>query len=472
MIADPLAAPVVSHSDPAPEFKLYRPVERPLPNGFVARGVELDLHEGQVETWYSTARITAMIAGSQSGKTTFGPWWLYREIAARGPGDYIAATATYDLFKLKMLPSMLDVFVNVLKVAKYWAGDGILELCEYEWSADDQIWRPIPGRFLATRSDDPMWARIIMRSASSPGGLESATAKGAWLDEAGQDEFSLQAWEAVLRRLSIYRGRVLITTTPYNQGWLKQQVYDRWKAGDRDIQVVQFASIVNPAFPVEEFEDRREKMADWKFRMFYLGQFERPEGLIYLSFIAALRADGGHLVKPFPIPTSWPRFVGIDPGPNNTALVWLARDPATDVLYLYRESLEGDKSTREHAEGARRTAREHGENVVTWFIGQKAEKQYRLDWQDAGVYDVAEPPVHAVENGIDAVIERLKTHRLFIFDTCRLTCDQFGSYRRKLNELDEPTEQILNKERYHLLDALRYAAVGIKGWREHGGVWL
>ena len=28
------------------------------------------------------------------------------------------------------------------------------------------------------------------------GGLESATAKGAWLDECGQDDFDLAAWEA------------------------------------------------------------------------------------------------------------------------------------------------------------------------------------------------------------------------------------------------------------------------------------
>jgi len=265
---------------------------------------------------------------------------------------------------------------------------------------------------------------------------------------------------------------VLITTTPYNQGWLKQQVYDRWKAGDRSVQVVQFASIVNPAFPVEEFEDRREKMADWKFRMFYLGQFERPEGLIYSAFIDQPRSEGGHLVKPFPIPQDWPRFVGVDPGANNTALVWLAQDPATKVLYLYRESLEGNKSTREHASDALRLARDGGENVLAWFLGQKSEKQYRLDWQDAGVYDVSEPPVHEVENGIDAVIELLKTWRLFVFDSCHQILDQFGTYRRKLDDMDEPTATILNKEKYHLLDALRYAAVGISHWRETGGIFV
>ena len=38
---------------------------------------------------------------------------------------------------------------------------------------------------------------------------------------------SVQSWEAVLRRLALYQGRVLGGTTLYNLGWLKQQIYDR-----------------------------------------------------------------------------------------------------------------------------------------------------------------------------------------------------------------------------------------------------
>src|SRR5258708_8993971 len=56
----------------------------------------LNLHAGQGRAWDSARRIIAMIAGSQGGKTSFGPWWLYREIQRHGAGDYIAATATYD----------------------------------------------------------------------------------------------------------------------------------------------------------------------------------------------------------------------------------------------------------------------------------------------------------------------------------------------------------------------------------------
>ena len=440
---------------------LYRVVETVDGRGQPVRGVELGLHPGQSAAWDADERIVAMIAGTQSGKTSFGPWWLLREVTRRGPGDYLAVTATFDLFKLKMLPALLEVFEGVLGIGRLWAGTGVIELCEHVWDEHSGSWAPLPGQFRATRASDPMWGRVIMRSAASEGGLESATALAAWLDEAGQDGFGLGAWEAVLRRLSLSRGRVLITTTPYNLGWLKQRVYDPWRAGERGIRVVQFASALNPRFPREEYEERKATLDGWKFRMFYEGQFERPAGLIYSMFVDAYREQGGHKVRPFTLPGRWPRWVGVDPGGANYAKVWLAQDPETGRLYLYRESLEGGKSTAEHAREADALARRLGENVVLYFVGQKAEEQARLDWAAAGVANVTEPPVSDVESGIDAVIELLKTHRLYIFDTCTGVLDELGRYRRKLDEHGQPTDEIEDKAGFHRLDALRYAAVGL-----------
>ena len=56
--------------------------------------LRLNLHPGQTKIWDSERRFVFIIAGTQSGKTTFGPWWLKREIDKRGPGDYLAVTAT------------------------------------------------------------------------------------------------------------------------------------------------------------------------------------------------------------------------------------------------------------------------------------------------------------------------------------------------------------------------------------------
>lgn len=409
--------------------------------------MSLSLHPGQTRVWDSDRRFVFMLAGTQGGKTSFGPWWLYREIygfgdkPGRGAGDYLAVTSTFDLFKLKMLPALLDVFVRILGIGRWWAGDRVIEL------------RPPDGDFAARRSDDPMWGRIILRSATAESGLESATAKAAWLDEVGQDDFTLEAWQAVLRRLSLAQGRVLGTTTLYNTGWLKSEVYDPWRDGDPDFDVVQFASVLNPAFPEREFERARIHLPDWRFAMFYKGEFARPAGLIYGDFTDAM------LVDPFHIPLDWRRIVGVDFGGANTATVWLAEDPKTGIWYAYRESLEGGLSSAEHAEKVRAGL----EAVYEYRVlgGAPSETQHRMDWR-AGGLPVDRPEVSDLEAGIGRVIGLIRADRFRVFRPLKGLRDELGSYRRKLDDAGLPTENIVDKRTFHRLDALRYAVTAIE----------
>jgi hypothetical protein len=394
----------------------------------------LYLHPGQSKAWDCERRFVFVVAGTQGGKTSFGPWWLWREIKRQGAGDYLAVTATYDLFKLKMLPEMRRVFCELLPGWTFSASDRVIV------SKDGET-------------------RIILRSANAPGGLESATAKAAWLDECGQDDFRLESWEAVQRRLSLSRGRVLGTTTPYNLGWLKSEIYDRWRAGNKDYQVVQFKSIQNPRFPLEEYERAKASLPKWKFEMFYNGEFSRPAGLIYEDFVDEYREAGGHLVKPFVLPKHWPRYVGIDFGAVHTALIWIAKDPDKEIYYVYRSTLDGNKTTNEHAAAALTLAK--NENVVRWTGGARSETQQRMDWNAAHV-PVQQSPIIDVEAGIDRVIALFKGKRLFVFDTERGLIEELNTYSRELDDAGQPTEKIRNKETFHRLDGLRYDASALE----------
>jgi hypothetical protein len=353
-------------------------------------------------------------------------------------------TSSFDLFRMKMLPLLRETFEHVLKIGRYWPSDRVLEVCD-----------PDTGQFLAKRSSDPMWARIILRSAAAGQGLEAATAKAAWLDECGQDEFTVETWEAVLRRLSLAQGRVLGTTTLYNMGWLKTQVYDQWQDGDPDYAWVEFQSAINPAFPAEEMERARRSMPPWRFAMQYEGRFSRPAGLIYDCFNPDV-----HAVEPFPVPTEWAHYVGMDYGAVNTALLWLAYDRSANRYFVYDESLEGGMSTPQHAARAREKA--DGRKVLSWWGGAGSEDQQRMDWQASGVR-VEEPPVKDVEAGIERVYRLIKEDRLFVFKSCTGLLDELGSYRRKLDSSGQPTEVIEDKRKYHRLDALRYFAAGVVG---------
>lgn len=417
----------------------------------------LNLHRGQAQAWQSQRRFIAVLAGTQGGKTSYGPWWLYKEIygwdaqPGLGAGDYLAVTASYDLFKLKMLPELKAVFVDLLGMARYWAGDKVLELKN-----------PETGEFEASRSDDPMWGRIILRSAAADGGLESSTAKAAWIDEAGMDEFTVEIWEAVQRRLSLNQGRVLFTTTVYNLGWLKTEIYDSWVDGDRDIEIVQFASTMNPAFPKAEYERQKKKMPTWRFEMFYDGKFTKPAGLIYHDF------EDTMLVDPFSIPNEWRRVVGVDFGGANTSFLWLAEDPKTAIWYAYDSTLDGYKTTNEHADEAKSKAA--GLEQVIAVGGAPSEIQPRADFGAAGFHIFA-PTVKDVESGIDRVTSLIKTGHFRLFRTLTGVRDELGTYRRKLDTTGEATETIMDKRTFHRLDCLRYAATYINsgaGWLVHG----
>lgn len=374
--------------------------------------------------------------------TSFGPLWLFNEIQRCGEGDYLAITATYPLLKLKMLPEFLKLFRDTLNMGT--------------WGASDKVFTSHDGK-----------TRVIFGSAQNSESLESATAKAAWLDECGQDQFKIDSWEAVQRRLSLHRGRALGTTTPYNLGWIKQQVVDKFRAGSEEHDVIQFDSIANPAFPKEEFKRAERELPRWKFLMFYRGILSQPEGMIYSSFKDEYREQGGHLVKPFDIPNRWPRYVGVDFGAINTARITLAKNPDTKEYYIYAENLEGDKTTKAHV----KSALEHIErtNIISWHGGSGSEKQYRMDWAAEGI-DVRGPSITDVESGILRVIAGFKTNQLFVFDNLAGVRDELGTYGRVMDANGTPTEKIKDKETYHRLDALRYVFQTIFKLADHRDV--
>jgi hypothetical protein len=247
---------------------------------------------------------------------------------------------------------------------------------------------------------------------------------------------------------------VLGTTTPYNLGWLKTEVYDRWTADDTDYDVIQFASIVNPIFPKAEFERAKRTMQDWLFQMFYEGKLVRPGHLIY----GCLKDE--MIIAPFAIPPDWRRIIGVDFGGANQALVWIAENPQSGEWIVYDESVEGGESTREHVRRAK--AKLTGITRYSFVGGASSEGQERRDWSMEGI-TIMEPSASSVEVGISRVTELIKSDKLRVFKTCTGILDEFGSYKRVIDKAGNVTDEISSKRMYHRLDALRYATFGMTG---------
>lgn len=417
---------------------LYQLIPHPIQAG--QQKLRLNLHAGQIKAYTSEARFVLVLAGTQSGKTCMAPHWLFREIQRKGPGDYIVATPSYKLLALKALPEFLKLFAGTLRVGDWKASQNRFT---FHRRGLESLWPNPPAE---------AEVNVIFGHAADPDSLESATAKAAWLDEAGQRAFKFGSWEAILRRLSISQGRILITTTPYTLGWLKTEVHDRAKAGDPKYAVVNFRSTMNPTFPLEEYERARDTMPGWRFRMMYDGQFEHPAGMIYDCW-----DDAMHIVPSDYAPDpQWERFVGLDFGGVNTAAVFLARIPNTDRFIAYDEYHAGSRTAAEHAAEILKRVPGHPLKCIG---GANSEDQWRLEFTRAGL-PVIPPDQFDVEVGITRVYALLKQNRLIVRRNCSRLIDQLTSYSREVDDLGNPTEKIEDKETYHLADAIRYAG----GW--------
>jgi hypothetical protein len=305
--------------------------------------------------------------------------------------------------------------------------------------------------------------RIVFGYAENPDSLEAITAKAALLDECGQKSFKLQSFEALRRRISLNKGRALLTSTPYtNLHWLKTEVYDKFlrrgtdreERDDSEFDVVSFESIMNPAFPMEEWEREQRIMPKWKFDLFYRGKFTMPAGAIYDCFDRAV-----HVCKPFAINPHWPTYVGVDFGGANTAAIFFSENPADGKMYAFREyhpNSGGDGSAQvpisEHARRLLAIIPSHNKYVVG---GAKSEQQWRTEFTQCGLH-ILTPDQPDVEVGLTRVYEALKTGRITFFDTCPRTIDSMMSYSRKIDDLGNVTDDIDDKAKFHLPDAVRY----------------
>lgn len=388
--------------------------------------------------------------------TSFGPWWMYKQVLKYGSADYLAVTSSFELFKLKMGPMLRETFITILGIGRWWAGDRLIELAN-----------PATKKF----GVGAPWGRIILRSAVNKSGLESATAAAAWLDEAGQNEFSLDVWDAVIRRLSLYQGPVLVTTTIYNLGWLKYYIYDPWVKGEwPNMEIIQFPSTMNPGFGQDEFEQRKRKMQSHRFAMQYEGRFTDIPGQIY-------HLPPAQRITPFKPGDRWPRSCGVDFGAVNTATLWIAYDEhgaagyGREVYFIYRAVVKGGKTTHDHAKAMQ--AEYDFPWLVAAFGGSPSEEQQRRDWMFEGV-PMSRPPVWDVEAGIDRVTYAIREQRLYVMDDptdagLQQVIWEFDNYRRETNEYGEVMERIEGKAAFHLMDALRYVMSGVIYYGENEG---
>jgi hypothetical protein len=431
-------------------------------------------HSGQRELWEATERTLIALCGTQGGKTAMLPWWLLREtqrcvnFLLDNPlgRNAIFAGPSLGLLRAQAIPALKRVWIDELNLARW-------------------VETPKP-RLVLTRKGAlrllglPMKVTIHCAYTSDPNNLESMTADAAVWDEAGQVDNKETALEAIRRRLlvasSCGHGRLLIGTTPYEWNWLKYRLVDR-SIDDAAIRIVNWPSWLNPT--VNEAECKRELQAgmpEWRWRMMYLGQFERPAGLIYDCF-----DDKFNICPRFRVPEDWPLVVGVDFGPENTAAVVLARERVptpdggwgeeTGRYYVIGTYHAGEKKTvGQHINAIREVVVRETDGAYrkpVGYGGSQGEVGWRESWSMAGL-PLAKPSDGDVEYQIQLVWSGFRRRiaggrhagfgQLVVFDDLYPLLGEIGAYSREITPEGERTDKIANKSRFHRLDALRYVA--------------
>jgi PBSX family phage terminase large subunit len=180
------------------------------------------------------------------------------------------------------------------------------------------------------------------------------------------------------------------------------------------------------------------------------GIWAGAEGAVYDSFDAAR-----DVVEDFAIPDHWPRYVGLDFGAVNTAALFTAEDPDTDLLYHYREYVHGGRTAGQHAHYiALHEPHEPGESPFRAVVGGAgSEGQWRLEFAKAGL-PVREPTIKGVDLGISRVYGQHTRGGIKVFRSLAGYLAQKADYRYEPDTLDS-TAKIHNQHAYHLLDCER-----------------
>lgn len=306
--------------------------------------------------------------------------------------------------------------------------------------------------------------------------LEGPHLPFVWMDEAGM--MPRLAWDVAQRRTGYggglgRPGQILITTIPYFEGWLKSDVYEAAMRRENWVTWIKCRTQDNKDYPQEEIERMRRTMPANKFKIYYEGDWARASGLIWpdppddeivinperefaWNVNACSTCKGA--ICAGRIPCDWPAFAGHDYGWNaSTTGVWLRLSP-DDVLYMVADYEDRQMTIDQHV----KVWQKYGLTTVDEAFCDPANPEVWMRAYEMG-YPTSEGN-NEVLGGLDEVFTRLVTGRLKVFPECKIFLDHRATYRWATDTRNEDLlvdRPLKPQPAEHLMDALRYACMGI-----------
>lgn len=156
-------------------------------------------------------------------------------------------------------------------------------------------------------------------------------------------------------------------------------------------------------------------------------------------------------VKPFEIPEYYPRAYGLDFGWNNTAALWIAQDPITQVKYVYATYKKGKVPDSQHAYAIQKRGDWMSGAADPSGGGRRDDGRMRIDYYRSLGLDL-HPGYNSLVPGIAQVYNELESGMLKVFSNLE---DFFDEYRVYRYDSKDPNKVARNQDD-HLMDTLRY----------------
>jgi PBSX family phage terminase large subunit len=384
----------------------------------------IKLFPKQFDAFNFKTQFGAIIAGVQSGKTFTGAYWAGNKITQFPDKNGLIVAPTYKILQHSTLDKFFSVWPQLRKY--YKEQKGIIEL--------------------------PTSGKVFIRSADQPLGIEGMTIHWGWGDEAGM--MARLMWTVIRSRVSLTGGQFLITTTPYNLGWLYQDFYIPWKEGrDKDLSVFTWRSIDNPFFPKEFAEKERGRLRVEEYARRYEGEFRKMEGLVYDLPAEQIIPFDRHIISKAEF-----KGVGIDWGFRNPAAIVIGA-LYDNAWYIVDEWKETEKTTKEIIAVLEDKWKEFRLKRV---YPDPAEPDRIKEMEEAGFKNRIGETHKDIKGGISHIQQLIKEKRLFVFDTCHNFLDEMSSYHYSEGQEGKPFKDEPEKFNDHAMDAMRYLIFSYK----------
>ena len=399
-------------------------------------------HPGQLRAYSSSKRIVLMCCGTGGGKSLIGSYKIAKQASLHGSEkvNLISVAPTFP----------------IMWQSTFFAMDNLLPLLG---------WQFCPGQDKKYWEHSKYGARIWVRTGTNPNAIEGIpNVVYIWGDEAGQ--FTRQFWMNLQTRTAFRQAQIFLTTTPYNPVWILRDIIqpvektgkkEIVKASIRgadveftygetpDIDYINFPSVANPAFPMEEYERQKRILDPLVFARRFEGKYTRMLGLVYSSY-------GSHLfVDPRELPAGTRFYAGVDWGYSNDPFAVVVRGVAPTGEHFDVKAYKGYYKTISDKIQILR-----GFRAIWPICLHICDKSSPADIAELNKAKLVAIPSsnpsgpYRVESGIEKHVELMRSGKYKILSDCGADLDdEYSTYVRD-EESGKPVD-----ENNHLMDCVR-----------------